>query len=198
MIVLERRSPLAPVEPARRGALSPTAGAGVTLSERRPLSVYQVSAFAPTIAGAAARLIAAGFETPDANRMIAYGATSVRSTGPGIWQIVGPDGALPPVPELRSALRGVATVVDLSHARTALRVSGGDAVRVLAKHCPLNLDPVAFPAGSATNTRLGHLGVTLARVDDAPTFELLVFRGYAQFVTEMLCEAALEFGLTVR
>ena len=38
---------------------------------------------------------------------------------------------------------------------------------------------------------------TLARLDDAPTFELLVFRGYAEFVFEALAEAAAEFGLLI-
>ena len=196
--MLERRSALEPIESITAGV--PPAGerAGVTLYERRPLSILQVSAFAATIGDAAAGLVAAGFVVPEANRMNVRDATSVRSTGPGIWQIAGPDGALPSAFALRDALRSVATVVDLSHARTALVIGGADAARTLAKHCPLDLDPRIFPTGSATNTRLGHLGASLARVDDAPTFELLVFRGYAQFASEMLCEAAMEFGLTIR
>jgi sarcosine oxidase gamma subunit len=37
----------------------------------------------------------------------------------------------------------------------------------------------------------------LARTSDLPTFELLVFRGYAEFVFEALCEGAAEFGFRV-
>ena len=192
--MLERRSALEPSDSMRSGVRPAGERAGVTLYERRPLSILQVSAFAATIDDAAARLVAAGFVMPEANRMNVRDATSVRSTGPGIWQIVGPDGALPSALALREALHGFATVVDLGHARTALVIGGADAARTLVKHCPLDLDPGIFPTGSATNTRLGHLGVTLARLDDAPTFEVLVFRGYAQFASEMLCEAAMEFG----
>jgi sarcosine oxidase subunit gamma len=195
--MLERRSALSKVL-SRPGTAAPAHEPGVTLSERRPLTILQVSAFATTIDTAAANLTSAGLATPAANRMSGDDTICTRSIGPGIWQIVGSPHATPGAAALRDGLRGVATVVDLSHARSALRIAGPDAVRTLAKHCPLDLDPRQFPTGSATNTRFGHLGVTLARVDDRPTFELLVFRGYAEFVAEMLCEAAVEFGLAIR
>ena len=38
----------------------------------------------------------------------------------------------------------------------------------------------------------------LARTNDLPTFELMVFRGYAEFVFEALCEGATEFGFRVQ
>ena len=188
--MLERRSALERIEAMRSGIGTATDGIGVTLTERRPVSILQVSAFAATIDAAAARL-AAALAVTEANRM----SGSIRSTGPGVWQIVGNIDAIPAAARLRDALRGDATVVDLSHARSVLRVGGPDAARTLAKHCPLDLDQRRFPTGSATNTRFGHLGITLVRIDDAPTFELLVFRGYAEFVVEVLCEAAVEFGI---
>ena len=93
-------------------------------------------------------------------------------------------------------LDGVATVVDLGHARAALRLTGPAGRRTLASHCGLDLDPSAFPVGRATNTRFGHLGMTLSRTDDT-TFELLVFRGYAAYAFESLVESATEFGVHV-
>jgi sarcosine oxidase subunit gamma len=94
-------------------------------------------------------------------------------------------------------MRGQATVVDLSHARTAFRLSGPAAVRTLAKFCSLDLAGSAFPTGSATNTRLGHIGMTLARRDDTPTFEILVYRGFAEHAFEALVESGAEFGLEI-
>ena len=199
--MFERRSALAAhpmVQPGDRIGPSWTAIAPVTLSERRPLSILQVSAFARTVDEAGVRLNAAlGLVPPAPNRSNGDPRQSIRSIGPGIWQIVGTDGVLPQAGALRAALAGVATVVDLSHARTALQVRGAGAARTIAKHCSLDLDTAQFPTGCAANTRFGHIGVTLARTDDAPTFELLVFRGYAEFVFESLIEAGREFGLLI-
>ena len=199
--MLERRSALAAhplMQPGARPALFPAGTAPVTLSERRPLSILQVSAFAQTIDGAGLRLAGAlALALPEPNRYSGDLRRNLRALGPGIWQTVGEEGAVPEAAALRATLAGVATVVDLSHARTALQISGPAAARTLAKHCGLDWHAARFPTGSATNTRFGHIGMTLTRIDDAPTFELLVFRGYAEFVFESLVEAGEEFGLLV-
>lgn len=199
--MFERRSALAAhpmIQPGHRIGRSWKAIAPVTLSERRPLSILQVSAFSRTVDEAGVRLSAAlGLVLPVPNRSNGDALKCIRSTGPGIWQIVGNDGALPQAGALRAALAGVATVVDLSQARTALQVRGAGAARTITKHCSLDLDAAQFPTGCATNTRFGHIGITLARTDDAPSFELLVFRGYAEFVFESLVEAGREFGLLI-
>ena len=166
---------------------------GVTLAERRPLAILQVSAFASTQTDAALNS-----ELPTANRLTSNLVLSVRLLAPGVWQIVGDAFATIQAETLRSALGGFATVVDLSHARTAITVCGVAAQRTLAKFCGLDLDLEQFPVNSATNTRFGHLGMTLARTDDANSFELLVFRGYAEHVFEQLIEAGAEFGLSVQ
>ena len=199
--MLERRSALAAhplLQPGAPATLPLGGSAPVTLSERRPLSILQVSAFAATFADTGVLLAAAhGVEPPAPNTFTGDLKKNLRALGPGIWQVVGVAGALPDAMILRETLAGFGTVVDLSHARTALQVSGAAAIRTLAKHCGLDLLAARFPTGSATNTRFGHIGITLARIDDAPTFELLVFRGYAEFVFDSLVEAAGEFGLQV-
>lgn len=194
--MLERRSALYahPLLQAGKRIGLAAGSAAVTLSERRPLSVLQISAFAQTVDAAGAAIAnALALSLPAPNRCSGDFRKSLRAIGPGIWQVVGDDGALPEAGALRARLAGVATVVDLSHARTALQVAGIAAARTLAKHCGLDLDAARFPTGSVTNTRFGHIGMTLARVDDVPTFELMVFRGYAEFVFEALVEAAAEF-----
>ncbi len=199
--MLERHSALAAhplLQPGARLGLAQAGTAPVTLSERRPLALLQVSAFARTVGEAGVRVAGAlALSLPAPNRYSGDLHQSLRAIGFGIWQIAGDEGTVPAAATLRATLSGVATVVDLSHARTALQVSGTAAARTLAKHCGLDLHASKFPTGSATNTRFGHIGMTLARIDDAPTFELLVFRGYAEFVFESLVEAASEFGLLI-
>ena len=199
--MIERRSALAAhelLQPAYRRVVSSPAPGRVTLSERRPLGILQVSAFAATMDEAALRLAdTLEMVLPEPNRFSGGARKSVRAVGPGIWQIVGDEVALPDAALLRSELAGVGTVVDLGHARTALLLGGSAAVSTLAKHCSLDLDCAQFPTGSASNTRFGPVSMTLARTSDAPVFELLVARGYAEFVFEALVNAAAEYGLEI-
>jgi heterotetrameric sarcosine oxidase gamma subunit len=199
--MLERRSALAahPLMQTDRRISLPLAGTlTVAVSERRTLSILQVSAFAQSFDDAGTRLASAiDVPLPAPNQSTGPLHKRLRAIGPGIWQVAGHEHAVPDAAVLRAAMAGVATVVDLSHARTALQVSGPAAARTLAKYCGLDLEGVRFPTGSVTNTRFGHIGMTLARIDDVPSFELLVFRGYAEFVFEALVEAGEEFGLLV-
>jgi sarcosine oxidase subunit gamma len=202
--MLERRSALAAHPLAKPGTelgVVPGNPPGVVVTERRPLALLQISAFAAMVDAAAARVAAAlALPLPGPNRCAGDPSRNLRAIGPGVWQAIGPEGGLPDAAALRAGLAGVATVVDLSHARTALRVSGPAAARALAKHCGLDLHPSVFPAGSATNTRFGHLGATLARIDESgedACYELLVFRGYAEFVFEALVEGGAEFGVRI-
>lgn len=199
--MLERRSPLANHKYCAPGTRVGPVGfteTRVRIAERRPISVLQVSAFASSTEDTAGRLATAlAIAPPLPNRWSGSRERNLRHIGPGIWQLVGPEGALPDAAHLRIDLADVATVVDLSHARTALQIAGPEAPAVIAKYCGLDLHPAQFPTGGATNTRFGHIGMTLARLGEAPTYEMLVFRGYAEFVFDALVEAAREFGLVV-
>jgi sarcosine oxidase subunit gamma len=171
----------------------------LVLSERHGLTVLQVTAFASVLAQATAALTnALVLSAPACNRISGSAEKSIRHVGPGVWLLVGESAALPVITELRTQLGALATVVDLSHARCILQLKGVAANRTLAKYCGLDLDISTFPTGSATNTRFGNIGMHLARTSDLPTFELMVFRGYAEFVFEALCEGAAEFGFRAK
>ena len=61
-------------------------------------------------------------------------------------------------------------------ARTVLRVSGPRARDVLAKGLPIDLDPRAFPLGSAATSVISLMGVQLWQVDDTRSYDIAVFR----------------------
>ena len=199
--MLERQSALQSALRLRPPGLLGTtdsAHAGVHLREHRLGSLVQDTAFAPCIAQAGALLTdLLNIALPGENRLTGDAQTNLRAVGPGTWLLADITDAAPEPAVLRATLRGVATVVDLSHARTAFRLSGPAAARTIAKFCSIDLSGDAFPAASATNTRLGHIGMTLTRLDDTQTFEILVYRGYAEHAFEALVEAGAEFGLEI-
>ena len=192
-----RSSALSNVIPAASNQYA-SAAANVVICERHPIAVLQVSAFAATIAETEHLLCSElGLQAPAANHLSGNSTLSLRSIAPGVWQIVGEVTRTPQAAALRATLQSIATVVDVSHGRSALLIFGPSAAQSLAKFCGLDLAPSQFLTGNSTQTRFGHIAMTLSRIDDAPTFEILVFRGYAQHVFESLAEGAAEFGLRI-
>jgi sarcosine oxidase, subunit gamma len=69
---------------------------------------------------------------------------------------------------LREALAEVhAAVTDLTDGRVAFRLAGPSARDVLAKGCPLDLHPRAFPPGRCAQSLLAKASVLIHLVEDA-------------------------------
>lgn len=187
--------------------LPPTCDAGPLLPQQPGVSVsllapfaclMQISAFAAEVDAAGARLAQLlALDLPAPNRSSGPTRRCLRAVGPGVWHLVGDWANVCQGGALRQALDGLATVVDLGHARVAFLLHGLDASRLLAQFCALDLDVSRFPTGSATLTRFGQVGAALARFGDGPSFELHVARGYAGFVLESLALAAQEYEVPV-
>lgn len=114
--------------------------------------------------------------------------------GAGQWLAVAEDGSARDLEaELKSRLAGLASVADQSDGRVIVRISGERARDVLAKGVPLDLDPRAFKAGDAAITHASHIGVMLWQLDERPTYELAMFRSYADSFAHWLTESAAEY-----
>lgn len=97
---------------------------------------------------------------------------------------------------LAEALRGSAAVaVDVSHARTVLRLAGPARVEVLAQGCALDLD--AMQAGQCAATVISHFAVLLHCAGD-DGFDLYVTRSLARSFYDWLCLAGAPFGVEIR
>lgn len=107
--------------------------------------------------------------------------------GPDEWLLLAEPGAdLAAVPNLAAIAH---SLVDLSDAQVALVLHGPGAARLLSAGCPLDLHGAAFPAGMATRTVLGRVGITLWR-RGAQEWRLEVGRSLAVHAREFLAEAA--------
>jgi sarcosine oxidase subunit gamma len=86
---------------------------------------------------------------------------------------------------------------DLSASRAAFMVGGRYAATVLAKGCPLDFHPRAFPAGACAQSLLGRVNALFYRPDTAPLFVVMVARSYAHDVWRGLCWSAAQYGYDV-
>lgn len=87
------------------------------------------------------------------------------------------------------------SLVDLSSNYTTLRLTGPDAVAVMARMTPLDLHPSVCRAGAAAGTNAGKANINLLKIDDAPTFDLMVRRSFAQYVRDYTLDAGRSSGI---
>ncbi len=179
----ERRSALE--RHYERGSFG-AAGSGapaLTLRERRGLAMAQVNG-------------APEDSAPAPLGSVAQGDTTLLWTGPGQWFAVSESldaGAL--LAGLEERLSSTdATVSDVSHARTVLRVSGRAWKDLLAKGCPADIDAMA--PGDCVASLLSHFTVIIHCVDDDHA-DVYVFRSFGASLWEWLKRGAEEFGYTV-
>jgi sarcosine oxidase subunit gamma len=78
-----------------------------------------------------------------------------------------------------------------------LTISGPRARDVLAKGLPIDLDPRAFPPGSAATSTISLMGVQLWQTGDTPGYEIAVFRSVSASFWRWLTASAAEFGYEV-
>jgi heterotetrameric sarcosine oxidase gamma subunit len=196
---LSARSALAgTVRLGRYGALSSGAPA-VVLSERTGLAIAHVATRKGKIAEVIDWLGGVGGASPEnAPRSVIGDHMVIVGCAPGQWFALSDGvGSSSAVARLTDALAGIASVIDHSAGKVVVRVTGPRARDVLAKGCPIDLDPRVFKPGSAASTEIAHIGCVIWQVDDQPTFDLMVNRSVAKSFWSWLAASAAAYGYEV-
>ena len=192
--------------PTRKSPLLPTRGEhivdykNIRLSERKALTTIQVLAYNGHHPDAAAAIgKALDIECPTTPGISnGDGKTQVSWNGPNSWMVVASDEESGRVPgallkSLQDAVGDLAAVVDQSHGRCGLRLSGARARQVMAKNTAIDLHPRAFGPGQCALTSVAHMNATIVQVDDAPTYDLFVIRSLARSFAHAIEHACHEF-----
>ena len=167
------------------------AAPGVMLHVRDGLSLVDLRGDPANAAFLAAAAAALGAPLPLAPNTAAGIRDGVAlATGPDQWLLVG-EGLSEPLPLAGGFL------TDVSHGRTAIRVSGARARELLAKGCSLDLHPRAWQSGRCAQTSIARVGVLLHLGADASVFDLYCARSYAAHLWHWLTESAAELGYQV-
>ena len=193
--------------PQRVSPLQPHSGEHIVdyknlrLTERKALIAIQVLSFKDKHEAAAAAIgetlgidcsTQPGISNSD-------GKTQVTWNGPNSWMIVASDeesgraaGEL--LQTLQQAVGDLAAVVDQSHGRCGLRLSGSRARQVMAKNTAIDLHPRSFGPGRCAMTSVAHMNASIVQVDDAPTYDLFVIRSMARSFAHAIEHACREFA----
>lgn len=176
-------------QPGKSGLLSEGAAAGVILQDIRAITLYQVAAWPESIEAI--------------GEIVAEMTGCSRAPGPCRAES-GKQGSALRVEPLKWWLYGVAapeidaeqgSMLDISHSRTQLRVTGPQASEFLNRHLSLNLRDSSFPLNSVGSTVIHHVGVTLWRSENG--YELFIPRGFALSLWQGFVESATQFGLEI-
>jgi sarcosine oxidase subunit gamma len=121
---------------------------------------------------------------------------AVRAAGPGQWFVVGNEPlSANRIAAMELELGSRAVLVEQSHGRVRIHVSGACVETVLAKGSAVDFARAQYPVGQAVTTQFAHVSTHITRIDQT-AFELLVPRTFADHVWNDLIEMGLEFGVT--
>jgi methylglutamate dehydrogenase subunit D len=172
---------------------------GIVIAERSRLGLATVAArkgrpaaLTDAVAGVY------GVALPDGSRVAHGKAVSFVGYGPGQWLAVSESLANEALAgDLAQRLGDLASISDQSGGRTVLRLSGPRARDVLAKGLPIDLDPRAFPLGSAATSTISLMGVQIWQTDDTRSYDIALFRSVSASFWRWLTASAGEYGYEV-
>ncbi len=183
----------------------------LTLTDASPLAKVAVRA---DVDGALARAVDVPFGRTSRDVVAldtAEGDLLVVGSGPGEWLVLGAPGTHAAISEQlgRLAERSttgpsgdsgeLVTVVDLTHGRALMRLTGPAAVELLARECAVDLSDVACPDGSALRTAVAGLATDVVRDDrdGTPSYLLHCERSSGQYLFDALLDTGTELGVDV-
>jgi heterotetrameric sarcosine oxidase gamma subunit len=125
--------------------------------------------------------------------------TLVVGSGPGEWTLIGAPGSAPDVIERIEAISGdeFASVLEVTHGRALIRVSGAQSPDLLSKVCAINLSEEFTPNGAAFRSSVAKVVTDVVRDDKDGNRSYLLHseRSYGQYLFDALLDAGHEFGI---
>jgi heterotetrameric sarcosine oxidase gamma subunit len=202
------RSPIAPAAPVRVEAGWEVSGscsdAPLTITDCTPL--VKIHLRAPWN-GAMAKALGVPFGRADRDGASPDGGWLVVGSGPGEWFVLAPPGAAAAeavagwlgTVVAESAPEEFVSVVDLTHGRALMRVTGPDAAELLARLCGADLHDDMAPDGAALRSAVAGVATDIIRDDRAgvPSYLLHCERSSGQYLFGALVSAGESFGIGV-
>ena len=163
---------------------------GIELSEVRNLILFQVGAWPNTLndVGTKVSKLLNLAEYPKANKASSISEVSMLRVEPLKWWVIGK--------EISDLTVGEGNILDLSHSRTQIRISGKNSISLLNRHLPIDLRELSFPINSVASTAFHHVNVTLWRSKNG--YELFLPRAFALSLWDVFLESASQFGYEVK
>ena len=165
--------------------------APLRIADLTPLSKVLVRA-APTSAAAKVLRCAFGRSRREASGELIVGA------GPDEWLLLAPASTEPQVVvDLLANHDDLVTVLDVTHGRVVLRLTGADSAKLLEKVCAIDLSDHATPDGAAFRSSVARLSCLVVRddIDGVRSYLISSDRSSGQYLFDALAGAGTEFSI---
>lgn len=131
------------------------------------------------------------------------GATSSTSEytaiplSPGEWMLISTRTAGMKFGEdLRSKLKKNGYASEQSDGRMIFRLTGPRVVELMQKACRLDLHPSKTGKGWCAQTQMAQAGVIIHQIDNKPSYDILVYSGFAQHFAEWLLHTGAQLNIS--
>ena len=200
------RSPIAPAPPVRVEAGWEMSGcrsdAPLTITDCTPLAKVHLRA---PWNGAMAKALGVPFGRAGRDLEVPDGVWLVAGSGPGEWFVLAPPGTAGLAGgwlgtlAADSAPEEFVSVVDLTHGRALMRITGPDAAELLARLCGADLHDDMAPDGAALRSAVAGVATDIIRDDRAgvPSYLLHCERSSGQYLFGALVSAGESLGIGV-
>jgi heterotetrameric sarcosine oxidase gamma subunit len=123
----------------------------------------------------------------------------VVGSGPTEWLFLGPVGSSPAASLGTAPTDDHVTMIDLTHGRALVRLTGADAPLVLAKVCAIDVSDDVTPDATAFRSSVAKVATDVVRDDLAGDRSYLLHceRSSGQYLFDALLDAGCEFGIEV-
>jgi len=129
-----------------------------------------------------------------------HGALVVGS-GPGEWLLLAPPGTATEVADRVDAVPddGLVSVVEVTHGRALMRISGAQTPDLLAKVCAIDFSEEVTPDGAAFRSSVAKLVTDVVRGDESGVRSYLLHceRSSGQYLFDSLLDAGDEFSIEI-
>ncbi len=192
------RSPIRPLPPVRLHAGWEVSGrrseAALQLADLSPLAKVHVRT-SPTSALASFLEVGFGRSARDEGGRLVVGA------GPDSWTVIGRTGTASEIVASLQAAAGAepASVIDTTHGRALVRLTGSDARRLLEKVCAIDFDDAVTPDGATFTSSVARVVTEVVRddLDGLPSYLLACERSSGQYLFDSLLDAGNEFTVEI-
>jgi len=192
------------------GGYGPAGAAAVSAAEASVLRYAGLAEIGPLdellLRGPGALAAAAGLVAGNGDAIVGHAvAADLRGEAGSAW-LLGPDEVLLLAPVGGSGLAALAaelaaddvSAIEMTGARTSLRLAGPAAPTILSELCPVDTTPATMAPGDLVQAPLAGVRAFIARQDssDHPGYTIMVARDEAAYVWDALCHIGTAHGLT--
>jgi heterotetrameric sarcosine oxidase gamma subunit len=148
--------------------------------------------------------VASSLDTPFGRARRDRHGVLVVGSGPDEWLLLAPPGTGDVVAgRIDAGGDDPVSVIDVTHGRALMRLSGTDGHRVLAKLCAIDLSDAVTPHGAAFRSSVAEVATDVIRDDlrtsegTLPSYLLHCERSSGQYLFDALLDAGREFAVQV-